>query len=34
MEIREEFRSIAKRFADSDGDIARQAERVMDVANG
>jgi putative two-component system response regulator len=34
MEIREEFRTIAKRFADSDGDIARQAERLEDAAAG
>jgi putative two-component system response regulator len=31
MEIREEFRAIAKRFADSDGDIARQAERLVEA---
>ncbi len=29
MEIREEFREIAKRFADSDADIARQADRLV-----
>jgi len=33
LEIREEFRAIAKRFADSDGDIARQAERVDAAVN-
>jgi putative two-component system response regulator len=31
MEIREEFRTIAKKFADSDGDIARQAERMVEA---
>jgi putative two-component system response regulator len=31
MEIREEFRTIAKRFGDSDGDIARQAERLVEA---
>ena len=31
MEIREEFRTIAKRFADSDGDIARQADRLVEA---
>jgi putative two-component system response regulator len=31
MEIREEFRTIAKRFADSDVDIARQAERLVEA---
>jgi putative two-component system response regulator len=34
LEIREEFRTIAKRFADTDGDIARQAERLVDAAVG
>jgi putative two-component system response regulator len=34
LEIREEFRTIAKRFADSDGDIERQAERLVDAAIG
>ena len=34
MEIREEFRTIAKRFADSDGDIARQAERLVEATVG
>jgi putative two-component system response regulator len=29
MEIREEFRAIAKRFADADSEIARQAERLV-----
>ncbi|MDQ7246112.1 response regulator [Dongia sedimenti] len=31
MEIREEFRAIAIRFGDSDGDIARQAERLVEA---
>jgi putative two-component system response regulator len=31
LEIREDFRTIAKRFADSDGDIARQAERLVEA---
>jgi putative two-component system response regulator len=34
LEIQEEFRAIAQRFADSDGDIARQAERLVDAATG
>ncbi|GAB2176777.1 response regulator [Dongia sp. agr-C8] len=31
MEIREEFRTIAKKFADTDGEIARQAERLVEA---
>jgi putative two-component system response regulator len=31
MEIREEFRTIAKLFADSDSDIARQADRLVEA---
>jgi len=31
MEIREEFRTIAGKFADTDGDIARQAERLVEA---
>ena len=31
MEIREEFRTIAKKFGDSDRDIARQAERMVEA---
>jgi putative two-component system response regulator len=31
LEIREEFRTIALKFADSDGDIARQAERMVEA---
>jgi putative two-component system response regulator len=31
LEIREEFHTIAKRFADSDGDIARQADRLVEA---
>jgi putative two-component system response regulator len=31
LDIREEFRTIAKRFADSDSDIARQAERLVEA---
>jgi putative two-component system response regulator len=31
MEIREEFRTIAKKFGDSDSDIARQAERLVEA---
>jgi putative two-component system response regulator len=31
MEIREEFRTIAKKFGDSDSDIARQAERMVEA---
>ena len=31
LEIREAFRIIAKRFADSNGDIARQAERLVEA---
>jgi putative two-component system response regulator len=31
MEIREEFRTIARKFGDSDGDIARQAERLVEA---
>lgn len=31
MEIREEFRTIASKFADTDGDIARQAERLVEA---
>ena len=31
MEIREEFRTIAKKYDDSDGDIARQAERLVEA---
>jgi putative two-component system response regulator len=31
MEIREEFRTIAKKFGDSDGDIARLAERLVEA---
>jgi putative two-component system response regulator len=31
MEIREEFRTIAKRFADADADIARQADRLVEA---
>jgi putative two-component system response regulator len=34
LEIREEFRAIAKRFADTDGEIARQAGRLADAAAG
>jgi putative two-component system response regulator len=32
MEIREDFRAIALRYADTDNEIARQAERVVSVA--
>lgn len=32
LEIKEEFRAIAKRFGDSDNDIQRQADRVADAA--
>lgn len=31
LEIREEFRTIALKFTDSDGDIARQAERIEEA---
>jgi putative two-component system response regulator len=31
LEIREEFRTIALKFADSDNDIARQAERLVEA---
>jgi len=31
MEIREEFRAIAMRFGDSDSDIARQADRLIEA---
>jgi len=31
MEIREELRTIAKKFGDSDSDIARQAERMVEA---
>ncbi|WP_395022653.1 two-component system response regulator [Dongia sp.] len=31
LEIREEFRTIALKFADTDGDIARQAERLVEA---
>jgi putative two-component system response regulator len=31
MEMREEFRMIAKKFGDSDSDIARQAERMVEA---
>jgi putative two-component system response regulator len=31
MEIREEFRTIALKFGDSDSDIARQAERLAEA---
>jgi putative two-component system response regulator len=31
MDIREEFRTIAKRFADADADIARQADRLVEA---
>jgi putative two-component system response regulator len=32
MEIRDEFRAIARRYADTDSEIARQAERLVGVA--